>query len=75
MLKSKMGASLVAQVVKKPPTMQETLVRFLAWDNPLERGLATHSSILNWRIPTDTGAWQAAVHGVSKLLCTAYTYI
>ena len=39
-------ASLVAQLVKNPPAMQETLVQFLGWENPLEMGLATHSSIL-----------------------------
>jgi len=44
-------ASLVAQLVKNPATMQETLVRFLGWENPLEKGKATHSSILPWRIP------------------------
>ena len=41
----------VAQLVKNPPTMQETLVRFLGWDDPLEEDMATHSSILAWRIP------------------------
>ena len=39
-------ASLVAQLVKNPPAMQETPVRFLGWDEPLEKGEATHSSIL-----------------------------
>ena len=45
------GASLVAQLVKNPPTMQDTWVRFLGWEDPLEEGMATHSSILAWRIP------------------------
>ena len=45
------GASLVAQLVKNPPSMQETWVRSLGWDDPLEKGKATHSSILAWRIP------------------------
>jgi len=36
--------------------------------NPLEEGTATHSSILAWRIPMDTGAWQATVYGVAKSL-------
>ena len=40
------GASLVAQLVKNPPVMQETWVRFLGWEDPLEKGKATHSSIL-----------------------------
>ena len=44
-------ASLVAQLVKNPPTMQETLVRFLGQEDPLEKGKAIHSSILAWRIP------------------------
>ena len=38
----------------------------LGWEDPLEEGMATHSSILVWRIPMDKGAWQAAVHGVTK---------
>ena len=38
----------------------------LGWEDPLEEGMATHSSILAWRIPTDRGAWQVAVHGVTK---------
>ena len=44
-------ASLVAQVVKDPPAMWETWVRSLVWEDPLEKGRATHSSILAWRIP------------------------
>ena len=40
------SASLVAQLVKNPPAMQETLVQFLGWEDPLEKGTATHSSIL-----------------------------
>ena len=44
-------ASLVAQMVKNPPTMRETWIRSLGEDNPLEKGMATHSSILAWRIP------------------------
>ena len=39
-------ASLVAQLVKNPPAMQETLVRFLGWEDPLEEGMETHFSIL-----------------------------
>ena len=46
-----MRASLIAQLVKNPPGMQETLVRFLGWEDLLEKGKATHSSILAWRIP------------------------
>ena len=44
-------ASLVAQLVKNPPVMQETWVRSLGWEDPLEKGKAAHSSILAWRIP------------------------
>ena len=38
----------------------------LGWEDPLEEGMATPSSILAWRIPMDRGAWQATVHGVAK---------
>ena len=44
-------ASLVAQLVKKSPAMWETWVQSLSWEVPLEEGVATHSSILSWRIP------------------------
>ena len=44
-------ASLVAQLVKNPPAMWETWVPSLGWEDPLEKGKATHSSILAWRIP------------------------
>ena len=44
-------ASLVAQTVKNPPVMQETWVQSLGWEDPLGEGMATHSSILAWRIP------------------------
>ena len=44
-------ASLVAQLVKTPPEMQETWVQSLGWEGPLEKGKATCSSILAWRIP------------------------
>ena len=53
------GASLMAQLVKNPPAMQETWVQSLDWKDPLDKGKATHSSILAWRIP-----W--TVHGVKK---------
>ena len=45
------SASLVAQLVKNPPAMQETWAWSLGWEDPLEKGKATHSSILAWRIP------------------------
>ena len=43
--------SLIAQSVKNLPAMQETWARFLGWEDPLEKEMATHSSILAWRIP------------------------
>ena len=45
------GASLVAQMVKRLPSVQETQVQFLGQEDPLEEEMATHSSILAWRIP------------------------
>ena len=51
---------------KNVPAMWETWIRSLGWEDPLEGGMATHSSILAWRIPMDRGAWQATVHEVSK---------
>ena len=61
-------ASLVAQMVKNPPAMWETWVQSLGWEDPLEEGIGTHSSILGWRIPMDRGAWQAikSHKGVTK---------
>ena len=46
-------AFLVAQTVRNLPPMQETCVRSLGWEDPLEEGMATHSSILCWKVPTD----------------------
>ena len=57
---------LAAQLVKNLLAMWETWVQSLGWEDPLEEGMATHSSILAWRIPTDRGAWWATVHGVEK---------
>ena len=59
-------ASLIAQLVKNPPVMQETPVQFLSWDDPLEEGMATNFCILAWRIPTERGAWRATVHEVAN---------
>ena len=56
----------MAQTVKNPPAMQEAWVQFLGWEDPLEEGVATHSSVLAWRIPMDRGAWQTTVHGFAK---------
>ena len=58
--------SLGVQMVKHLPAMRDTLVRSLGWEDPLEEGMATHSSVLAWRIPMDQRAWWAAVHGVKK---------
>ena len=54
-------------MVKNLPAMQETLVQSLGQEDPLEEGMATHSSILAWRIPMDRGAWQATVHEVARV--------
>ena len=53
-------------MVKNPPAMWETWVQSLGWEDSLEEGMATHSSILAWRIPKDRGAWRATVHEVTK---------
>ena len=58
--------SLVAQIVKNLPAMQETWVQSLGWEDHLEEGMTTHSSILAWRIPMDKGAWWATVYGITK---------
>ena len=54
-------ASLVAQLVKNLPAMWETWVQSLGWEDPLEKGTATHSSILAWRIP-----WTTSFMGVAE---------
>ena len=54
------------ELVKNSPAMQETCVRSMGWEDPLEEDMATRSSILPWRIPMDREAWQATVHGVTK---------
>ena len=56
----------MAQMVKNPPVMRETSVRPLGLKGPVEEGMATHSSILAWRISMDREAWWAIVCGVSK---------
>ena len=50
-------------MVKNPLQMREPYVQSLGWEDLLEKGMATYSSILAWRIPMDRGAWQAMVHG------------
>ena len=61
-----MWISLVAQMIKNLPAVQETRVRSLGWEDPLEKGTATHSSILAWRIPWTEEPGGATVHGVAK---------
>ena len=53
-------------VVKSLPAMQETRVRSLGWEDPLEEGMTTYSSTLAWRLPMDRGAWRATVHRVAQ---------
>ena len=59
-------ASLVARSIKNLPAVQETLVRSLGWEDPLEKETATHSSILAWKNLMDGGTWWAAFHGITK---------
>ena len=59
-------ASLVAELVKNLPAVQESWIQSLGWEDPLEDGATNHSSILAWRIPMSRGAWWATVHGVAK---------
>ena len=61
----KARTSLVAQTVKNLPAVQETCVQSLVWEDSLEEGMATHSSVLAWRIPMDRGTWWATVRGVA----------
>ena len=53
---------MLAQAVKNPPALQETQVRSLGWEDRLEKGMATHSSILAWRIRWTEEPWKATVH-------------
>ena len=62
-----MESSLVAQMVKNLPAVWEVWVRSLGREDPLEKGMATHSRILSWRISKVRGAWRAVVHEVKNL--------
>ena len=53
-------------MVKNLPAMRETWVQSLGWEDPLEEGMAIHSSITAWRIPLDRGAWRTTIHGVTE---------
>jgi len=57
----------VAQTVKNLSAVWEIWVQSLGWEYPLEECMATHSSILAWRIHMDRGAWQATVHGSQRV--------
>ena len=59
-------ASLVDQTVKKLFAMQDNQVQSLDWEDPLEKEMVTHSSILAWEYPMDRGAWPATVYGVAN---------
>ena len=56
----------MAQTVKNLPAVKETRVLSLVWEDPMEKGMATHSNILAWRILMERGAWRATVHEVAK---------
>ena len=56
----------MVKTVKNPPTIQENCILSLDWEDCHEEGKATHSSILVWRFPMDSGAWQATMHEVAK---------
>ena len=56
--------------MQETPEMQ---VRSMCWEDALEKGMATHSSILAWRIPMDRGAWRATVHGAAESQIRLYT--
>ena len=59
-------ASLVAQMVKHLPAMRETWVQSLGWEDLLEEGIASYSSILAWRISMNRRAWRATIHVVTN---------
>ena len=60
-----MWASLVARTVKSLPAIQETQVPSVGQEDPMEKGMATHSSVLAWRIPGTGEPWWAAVYGIA----------
>ena len=57
----------MVEALKNPPAVQETWVRSLGWEDPLEECMATHSNSLVWRIPMDKESQQATVHKVTEL--------
>ena len=58
---------MVAQLIKNALARQETWVQSLDWEDPLEEGMETHSSIVAWRIPIDSGVWQAKSMGSKRV--------
>ena len=56
----------MVQLLKNQPAMWETWVQFLGWEDPLEKGIATHSNILAWRIPWTEDPGEATDHGATK---------
>ena len=69
-------ASLVAQLVENPPAMWETWVPSLGWEDPLEKGMETHSSILAWRVPwtEQPGDWSPQGCRVLHARVAEHTY-
>ena len=65
----------MAQMVKRLPAMRETWVQSLGQEDPLEKEMATDSSTLAWKNPTNGGAWWATVHGVVKSLTRLSDFI
>ena len=64
----------MAQLVKNPPAMRETWVRPLGWEDPLEKGTATHSSILAWRIPQTEEPDRLQYMGLQKIGLSNFTF-
>ena len=58
--------SLMAEILKNMPAVQEICFQSLSQEDPLEKGMATHSCILAWRVPWKRGSWRATVHGFTK---------
>ena len=68
--------SLVAQKVKNLPAMQQTQVQCLAWEDPLEKGIATRSSVLAWEIPWTEGPWSQKGSDMTECMHTStHTHI
>ena len=53
-------------MVKNQPAMWEIWIQSLGWEDPLEEGMATHSNIVSWRNPIDSGAWRATIHELAN---------